>query len=103
MSVAREDVPGSLSSRLNLAETELKEYCDAARLTETCLGALARARAELAAGHLAEAQNLALRVECLLTRARKSRETLLKWGTPICLYEVALLLVLLWLALGAGQ
>jgi hypothetical protein len=94
---------GDLLCRIERLEARLEGFSDAARVTEECLKLLARARVELAAGHLADAHDAVLRAECLLSRTERSSATVRRWGPAICLYEVALLVGLLLLALQGDQ
>jgi hypothetical protein len=92
-----------LQSRMAQVEARLKEFSDATRLADDCLSLLAQARAEIAAGHLPDAHSLVVRAECLLWRADRSAQTLRTWGPVIGIYQVALLLGLLVLALNGDR
>jgi hypothetical protein len=69
-----------MDRRLREVEEGLKRSSDSARIAGEGLRLLARARAELAASRLPEAQEALFRAECLLAQAERSSETVRKWG-----------------------
>jgi hypothetical protein len=98
------DETHALLARLARAEAGLRLVADCADLVDRCTTMLTRARLELAAGHLVETREQILRVESLLLRAEKSRETLRRWGPAIGIYQVVVLGGLLALVLaGPGE
>jgi hypothetical protein len=84
-----------LRERLQAAEARIKQFSDAARLCDTCIDLLARARSALAADRPADAWHLIFQVECLLQRAESSEETVRRWRTRIWVYELAWLSALI--------
>ena len=81
---------------LDRAEVALKRFSDSVELTEKCVQTLSQSRAALAAGRVAEAQDLQVRLECLLARAASSDVTLKRWGAAIAVFELAALGLLMW-------
>jgi hypothetical protein len=75
-----------LESRLRGLEERLDKFSDAVPLTDTCLGLLQKAYADLAADRFPECRTSVLRVKCLLDRAVRSAATVKRWGIWIGLY-----------------